>query len=217
VTAPAVAGRGRVRGRGDGGVSVLELTIAMTLFVTLTAIFLAGVVQMSRATVSTQNTEETALAARKVYTRLDQQVRSASAVNSPVLVGGSWYLEFRTSAVPAGQSIRCTQWKADPANGTLSFRTFPDTATPGNPAWTPVASTLSWTAGDPAPLRLLPATGKFDRQRLVVDLTFRRGTTRAASLETVLVARNTDRTTPTNILDASGASTAPVCQQAGRP
>jgi hypothetical protein len=217
VTGKPRQARRRPGGTRDAGVSVLELVVAMSLFVTLTGIFLAAVVQMGSATVRTSNTEENAAVARKVYTRLDQQVRAASAVNTPEMVNGSWYLEFRTEAVPAGQSVRCTQWKLAPSTGTVSFRTFPDTATPGTPAWTTVATTFRWTSANPPPLVMLPAGGAYGRQRLAVNLTFQRGSTRSAALDTVLVARNTNLTTPTNTLTAAGTTAAPVCQQAGRP
>ena len=209
---------GRRSGRdADSGATLVELIVAMALLLALLGIFMAAVVTMSRATVRAQNTEANAAGLRRVYQALDRGLRSATAVNAPVLQGGTWYLEYQNGVVRAGDPPTCTQWKVDGGSASVSYRSWPtDVATPTATAWRRIADGVAVPSGRP-PFTLQPAGATYATQRLLVDLPARAGATRGSGLQAQIVALNTSMATVTNTIDpATGASATQVCQEVSR-
>ena len=69
--------------RDDSGMSLVELIVAMGIFSIVIAIFMAGIVTMTRNTVRVQVTSDASESVRRVFQRLDKQVRYADAINLP--------------------------------------------------------------------------------------------------------------------------------------
>ncbi|MEJ5915751.1 PulJ/GspJ family protein [Pseudokineococcus sp. 1T1Z-3] len=205
-----------VAGPRDGGFTLVELLVAMSLFGLLCALVMGVVVGMSRETVTAQNSADNATDLRRVYTLLDRQVRGAQALNPATAAGGRWYLEMRLSPSAAGGTTSCAQWRLA-ADGTLAYRTFASSATAAVAAaapWTAVATDLEVPgSGDAPPFLMRPADTVHGSQRLEVRLTAQRGTTRSAGLETTLVARGTTSSTSTNAMTTASQT----CTQGGRP
>ena len=108
--------------RDDAGISIVELLIAMAIFVTVIVVFMAGVVVMTKNTVRSQVTIDAGDDVRRVFQVIDKQVRYADAINRPGAGGGGrMYVEFRTPATVAASGVTtCTQWRWDPATELLA-------------------------------------------------------------------------------------------------
>ncbi len=204
------------RGPSDSGMTLIEMLVAMMLFTVLIGVFMSGIAVMTDSTVRTQAATGSSDEIRRAYQRLDKQIRYASAVNAPGLVGGNEYIEFETTAVAPGEDPTCTQWKLDAAADTLAFRTWPDLATATASTWTVVASrVLNVPATEPV-FTFQPVDEAHTKQRVDVFLKVKDARGDGAELKSSFVALNTTPTTVTNEVIASGASKYPVCQQVGR-
>jgi prepilin-type N-terminal cleavage/methylation domain-containing protein len=202
----------------EGGYTLVELLVAMGLFGVLIAIYMAGIVQMTRSTVRVQNVTGSTDEARRAFDRFDHQLRYASAVNRPVEVGNDWYLEFLTTATGTS-SGQCTQWRLLSATDQLQLRTWPDVATPVATNWVTVASHV---VNDPNqvsqyPFGFHPADSTYNRQSLDLTLLVSNGPTGGAQVKATFVARNTSTATVTNAATVNPlVSDTQVCQQLGR-
>lgn len=207
----------RRRPRDDSGYTLIELLVAMGLFTFLIVIFMSGIVQMTRSTVRVQNVTGSADEARRAFTRMDRQLRYASAVNRPVRVGDDWYLEFQTTSTGTTTGA-CTQWRLVDSGNRLQYRTWPDTGSPTASSWTTVASDV---ANDPTaqpPFSFAAADSTYTRQRVTLFLHVTDGQPGSAEVRATFVARNTSTATVTNAdaTPADGVSDSQVCQQVGR-
>lgn len=208
--------RGR-REPGDGGMTTIELIVAMGIFTVVCVVFLTGVVMMTRSTVRASSQSQAVDSSRIIFQRLDRQVRYAESVNAPGTgAGGAQYVEFRISATVSDTGVaRCYQWRYDPSLGSIAWRTWDDTAGTAPGAFTTVATDILPAPtgySDPYPFTFQTATSVHTRQEL--SLRLRAGTSIAAAAvdtESSFVARNSSASSQSNTLDGSGQSSAPVC------
>lgn len=212
----------------DAGISIPELLVAMFILTVVSAVFMAGVVQMSRNAVQSQVTTDAADSVRRVFQRLDKEMRYADAVNFPGTSGtGRRYLEFRVPAVAARTGVTtCVQWRWDPATERLESRTWAETAAT-LPAFGIVAEDVVLgtdpTPIDPAdppypyPFGLVVASPEHPRQSVTFRMQMRADVgTRDIQSQTLFVARNSTVDSAGNT-DTNGdsVSDSPACWRAG--
>ncbi len=212
----------RPAGRDDG-MTLVELMVAMGIFTTVVALFMSGLVVITRGTVRDTSQSDAMSASRVAFQRLDRQVRYAEAVNAPGTgASGAQYVEFRISgAVAATGQPRCYQWRYDPTVRTLSMRMWDDLAGVSPPPYTTVATNVQPAPsgyGAPYPFAFTPASTTQAHQAL--SLRLRAGVDSAqvsVDTTTTFSARNSSIDSQSNVLDG-GQSAAPVCRSvATRP
>jgi prepilin-type N-terminal cleavage/methylation domain-containing protein len=207
-------------GRRDAGFSVVELSVAMVISSLLLAIVVAALISMVR---SYQKVQDTTLAddrGRVILDRLDHDLRQASAVNLPQMVGGSAYVEYETDVGAPGAAPMCTQWRLDGAAHVLAVRTWTLPAPATAPAWAPVATGVVNDLTTEAPFAVAAAGSlpgvTVQREQLTVQLRLSlphgEALTRAA-----MTARNSSAATGAAVdADGDGVPDAPVCLTFGR-
>lgn len=211
-------------GHREDGFTILEVVVSMSIFLVVLAVFLAGMVSMTRGTSRAQTTADAGDALRIAFQNMDQQIRYSSSINYPGAgTSGAVYVEFITTAQPDGQAPLCTQWRYDPSAGSLGYRTVRDAAGATPSAWRDVAFDIRNELSGPSavkPFILKPAGGAQLRQSLEVKMlaAVENGGV-PADTSTVFVARNSSGSSPSNSdLDHDGRSDSPVCMsRLGRP
>ncbi len=198
----------------EGGHTLVELIVAMSLFTTVLAVIVGVVVQLTADVRKNENLSAAADGARKAFARLDLQVRYASAINRPGTTGNDWYVEFQ--AIDATNTLVCRQWRLVNSTHQLQQRSWDASVTPATPpTWQTVATSV---VNDPAtqpPFAFSAASASVPTQQLTVDLVVTQGRSSSATvnLSTTFAARNTDTTTSTN-----PTGSALICQNGvGRP
>lgn len=209
--------------------TLVELIVAMGIFTVIIAVFMAGVVVMTRDTARAQAVSDAGTEVQGIFQRFDRDVRYASAINLPWFGSGagagSYYVEYLVSAVEGGTAPQCTQWRYVPGtggkNGVLQRRSWPDGSVPSPlPAWRTEASNVRNDLTQPAQRPFQMSVTLKQQLRVVLDVgpgpagaQARKG----AGLDAFFVARNTTDLTATRT-DKNGdrLSDSPVCQGVGR-
>lgn len=196
----------------DSGMSLIELLVAMGIFVVIIAVFMSGVVSMTKDTARALGVSDATTSARKVLDRFDKQVRYSTAVNSPGFgASGSYYVEYLGPAQVAGATAVCAQWRYDPTLRTIAIRTWTDSATPVLSAWSVLATNVRNTAASPAFVLTFAGVGRL-RQQLTVTLDIGPGSRAGAQVATTYVARNSSVDSQSNSdVDGDLVSDSPVC------
>jgi prepilin-type N-terminal cleavage/methylation domain-containing protein len=187
-------------GRSDeSGFTLIELLVAMGIFAVLMAIFSTSMADFSRSTVRTYRTSDQTTQSRVVFNLFDKQVRAASVITHPALVGLNWYVEYRNDAVTPST---CTQWVLRTDTHALAFRSWTAGASAASTvsAWRTVVTDAANTTAQ-APFGFTASTTDVPRQSLSVSLLFRQGTGPVTVSNSVFVARNSTTSTVTNALD----------------
>jgi len=203
------------RGERDEGISLIELIVALGIFSTVVAIFMAGVVVMTRNTVRSQVVSDSGDALRVTFQRLDKQVRYADAINfEGAGAGGAQYVEFRTPATVAPSGVTtCTQWRWDPATKVLQYRMWAQSDAT-LPSFTTIAkNVVAGTA--PYPFDMVPASPTHPRQSLKVTLVASVDD-RTVTTASEFVARNSSVESAGNAdTNGDGISDVPACWRSG--
>ena len=210
---PPGSGRACLR---TAGFTLVELVVAMGLFAVLLAVLMSAIIGMIGNLRKTQGIADASGQARVAFDRLDRQLRYATAVNRPVLVGQDWYLDFATLNT-SGQ-IECRQWRVEAATELLQQRTW-TVAQAAPPSWAGVATGVVNNPASQPPFTFVAADAQNPTQQVTVDLVLTRGANPPGHAETrsTLVARNTDTTTATNAdTNSDGVSDQQVCQEVAR-
>lgn len=199
------------KGRPDDvGMTLVELIVAMGIFVIVIAVFMSGIVVMTQNTARAQAVADSGDGVRLAFQRLDKEVRYAAAINRPGFgTDGAYYVEYLTTAVPAGKPPICTQWRVVPSTRELQRRTWNNTSPAKATSWTTVTDGVRNNLADSTqlPFQFTAASSTRLSQSLRVYLDVGNGApgataSKGAQLDAVFFARNTDSTTPTN--SASG-------------
>ena len=209
---------------GDSGFTLTELLVSMAIFAIVITVFMGAMVSITHATARAQEVANAGDSVRMAFQMLDRQIRYAEAINSPgVGSSGAHYFEFLTSAQRDGELPLCTQWRFDPVEGTLAYRTWRDVTVGTVSDWREVAD---WMRNDLSgatprtPFTLLSTGGSRTRQELVVSFDAGRTPTSEAGADvaTSFVARNSSAGSITNDNNKDGVSDAFVCtSHLGRP
>lgn len=212
----ALRNRLRRTTRSDGGMTLVELLVAMFIFSIVLAIVGTAMRSMIASTVRVNGTGEAVVDVDRVFNRLDKQVPYASAINAATQVGTRSYIEFRTDVEVGGFPPGCWQYRLDSATGLLQVRRAPEATPAAVTAWSTIATEVQPrpdAAADP-PFSLVPSEdgGSFvDRQQLRVAIDVTRTGAPPVTLDTSWVARNTNRETATNKFIPAGPR-ARVCE-----
>jgi prepilin-type N-terminal cleavage/methylation domain-containing protein len=192
--------RGQARS-GDEGVTLIEVAVAMIIMAVLMAIFTSSVLQMFR---SADRTEAVSIAQSQnntAFLRLDTAIRYASAISSPGVVGGNYYVEFLTSN---STTPVCTELRLNVTASQLQIRTWNQGASPLVPsAWVPLASNVTSST----PFQFLDADATYNFQRLRLNLvadTKSEGISAAATTDVTFTALNTELGTATTTVCTEG-------------
>ncbi|MGF1647483.1 MAG: type II secretion system protein J [Kineosporiaceae bacterium] len=189
--------RARHRWAGDGGFTLVELVVAMSIFTVVVVISLAALRSMATTTVRTTQVADARVEADRLYNRLDKIVPYAAAVNPAGQAAGDWWVELRTDVAAGGQAPRCWQLRLDVPDAELRLRSWPPGAPAAVSSWTTVASGAAVRDGVP-PFALRAADDRVARQRLVVAVDIGLPGAPPYPLDSTFTARNTSGATPTN-------------------
>lgn len=202
----------------DEGFSLIELIVAMGIFIIFVSLFLGAVVGLARGTTRAQVSAEATGGVIILFQNIDRQVRYADGINNPGTSSGKTYVEFRTPAASAPSRVTtCTQWRYDPDKAIIESRTWDDTASSVAKPWSVKLTSVEPDAAAGYPFAMVPVgTAGSTKQQFV--LTVRAGNSSAGAATNIsssFFAKNTHSGSPGNAVDAAGVSTNPVCQRTG--
>ena len=180
--------------------TLVEVMVSMSVFSVLLAIFTTGVLSMFRSADKNMDIAQTVTQANLAFTRLDKQIRYASAVSSPTdpaLASGS-YVEYLISVANVGT---CYELWYDPAKHALRTRNWSAQGVAPN-SWTTLATGVTATK----PFTLIQPVKQFTFQRLKLDLTTTAGgggnpTTAQTTVTFTALNTNAFTTSPTVCTD----------------
>jgi prepilin-type N-terminal cleavage/methylation domain-containing protein len=184
----------------DGGFTLVESLISMTIMLVVMLMFTTGVLRIFR---SANTTEQISVAQSQVYRafqRIDKEIRYAAGISTPGTVGGSPHVEFLTTHT--GSNV-CVQLRLDVSARQLQRRTWTLGAGPDeDDAWFPLASEVSAAT----PFSYLPPAGAFTFQRLRIRLeaAAAAGTGPVAATDVTFTALNTDPDTESTTVCGEG-------------
>ncbi|WP_309616942.1 prepilin-type N-terminal cleavage/methylation domain-containing protein [Salinibacterium sp.] len=209
-------------GEPDRGYTIIEVIVSIGIFTLFIAMMLTTIVAISQSSTRTQLVGESTNGAITVFGALDRQVRYSDAINYPgPLLPGKQYVEFRTPAESTATRVTtCTQWMFDPAEKSLSSRTWPDVAGSTETPWVIRLSNVidDQTTGSSYPFTLVPVgLSGSSMQKLVVALhAGNQALDQGAQFTSSFVARNSSTKSPSNAdVDANLVSDTPVCVRTG--
>lgn len=212
--------------RAQAGYSLVEMVVAISIFMIFSSMVTASIVQLTRSAAASETRAASSSVLSNAFQNLDRSIRYASSVNFPGVGGdGSTYIEYWVSPLAAadGQG-KCVQWRYNPTAGTLATRSWhSDTDHDGTlGVWQVKASNVQAAdAGTPTwkyPFELIPAAGSASQQ---VVFTLRVGSDAYGAVsraQTRFVARNSNDTSASNA-EIPGSSppesATPVCNISG--
>lgn len=197
--------RSRLRSNEESGFSLVELIVAMGIFIVFISIFMASVTTLARGTSKAQVTAEASTGVMVVFQTLDRQIRYADTVNvaGPSTGGsGARYIEFRTLKPVTGAAdvLTCTQWRYLPTEARIEMREWLEAS--------PATTTTSWSTkltnvvdegGAGYPFTMIPANFTTTKQQLKLRLTAgTEGIDATATVDTTFVARNSSSSSVSN-------------------
>jgi hypothetical protein len=209
------AGNLRRRITQDDGTSLMELMVGMTLMLIFMGMFTGAVIMMNAAMNKSQAVNETASQINSAFLDLDSTVRYAAFISTPAnnSPSGYWYVELRVTNT--GKEV-CNQLRVNTTSQQLQQRTWvvPDTAPSSLTTWAPIASGISnggaVSGATTQPFYLVPPKATTLFQQLTINLISPSGS--GSSLTS-----STSSFTFTALNSIIPVSTAPICQQQGRP
>lgn len=183
----------------QGGFTLIELMVAMGIFMVLVSILLIATSQLARGAVRVQVTAKSTSEVLLVFQNLDRQVRYSDAINAPGLgASGDRYVEFRVPASSAADGVTtCVQWRFRPADGTVQTRRWQDGSAVAPTEWSTKLSNAvdRGTTGYPFARDLTSP-----RQQLLLALdTGVPGVDGGTAIKTSFVARNSVSTAASDV------------------
>jgi prepilin-type N-terminal cleavage/methylation domain-containing protein len=175
--------------RDDAGVTLVEVTVTMSIMAVVMLMFTGGVIQMYRSTHKNESIATAQAQTNIAFLRLDKEIRYATGISTPGLVGTDNYVEYLTTNT--GTAV-CTQLRLKVDAKQLQRRSWIQGALPGD--FVPLASSVSSSA----PFTLFQADATYNFQRLQLRLTATSGTggtLTAAETDITFTALNTSLST----------------------
>jgi len=96
----------------DDGFSLVEVMVTMTIMSIMMVIFTGAILQIYRTSTATESLTTAQSQLRLAFQRFDRELRYASWIAEPGMVGTAWYVEF---AGPA--DVGCLQLRLETAPG----------------------------------------------------------------------------------------------------
>jgi prepilin-type N-terminal cleavage/methylation domain-containing protein len=101
----------------DAGFSMIEVMVTMTIMSIMMVIFTGAILQIYRTSTATESLTTAQTQLRLAFQRFDRELRYASWVAEPGMVGTAWYVEF---AGPADAGCLQLRLETDPGGGNAS-------------------------------------------------------------------------------------------------
>jgi prepilin-type N-terminal cleavage/methylation domain-containing protein len=194
---PAIAGHGN-----DGGFTLLEVMVTMSILAVFLAVATDGLLSLYRLTDKAQAIADAQQQVGITFGRLDRELRYSSGISTPAYVGADPFVEFVTTST--GSPI-CTQLRLLVSDQQLEQRTWlQGTASITPSGWTVLANGVT-TTSQPFALAVADATVNF--QRLTVSVSAAGGGAGGAStrdFSAAFTALNTSLTTDSAAVCAEG-------------
>ncbi len=160
----AAVRRWQAVGHADAGLTMIEVVVAMSIMSVLMVMFTGSMLRMFRAANHTESVSAAQSQLNTAFLRLDKEIRYASAISTPGLVGTDPYVEYVTTN--SGAAL-CTELRLRVADRRLLRRSWAQGASPLVPSpWLPLASGVTGTA----PFTRTAADATFPFQRLQLRL-----------------------------------------------
>jgi len=204
----------------ESGMTLIELAVSMTVMSLAVTIFTSGFVLVYGMTNRTDAAATAQLQLDIAYRRLDRELRYASAISKPAVLGGDAYVEYTAvqlawpnATPPDATTISvCVELRFSASGRQLQRRSWDPTVQPIAPtAWVPLADGVqpgSAAASTTQPFTLLPADPVYNFERLRVSLVGTAG--RGSS------AQSRDASVTYNALNSDPAKTTDTVCTAGR-
>jgi prepilin-type N-terminal cleavage/methylation domain-containing protein len=195
-------------GERDGGFTLLEIMISMSLMSVFMALFSGAVLQMYGVSNKVESVTRSSTQLNLAFQRIDKQVRYASAISPPnktKSAAGAWYVEFDNTSSGADN---CYQLRV--YNSQLQERSWIGTPT-SSPIWIPLASGVTMPATSPFTFAVAAGSQTSQRLKIALSATANSGSKVTTSQTAVsFEAMNSGQgTSPTN----DGSSL--ICQNTG--
>lgn len=127
----------RRREPDDAGVSLIEILVTLSVMSVVMVVATTGILQTYRTLAATESAAQGQAELRRVYQRLDKEVRYASWVALPAKVGSAWYVELAVGG------NWCRQLRFDTVAKVLQMRRWAAGSPPAaDQAWQVVGSSL---------------------------------------------------------------------------
>jgi len=200
---PARRPANRLRRTEDGGTTLIEVVVSMSIMSVFMAMFTVGILQMSRAVNKNEATSTAQSQLNIAFMRLDKEIRYAAGVSAPGSVDANPYVEYliTNSGTPV-----CTQLRLQVAAGQLQRRAWVQGSSPLTPsAWIPLASDVS--SAQPFTFSAADATYSFQRLQLrLVATSGSGGTATAKQTDVTFTAMNTSLSSSSATVCTEGRS-----------
>lgn len=207
----------------DSGFTLTEVVVSMTVMTVAVTVFTAGFVQTFQQLNRTDAGATAQLQLDVAYRRLDRELRYASAVSKPAVIGSDAYVEYMLvqlagpSTGPGGTATTtlstCVQLRFSASTRRLLRRTWdPNSPSISPTAWMPLADAVLPGAAAPSPTQpftLRPADATYNYERLRISLVSTGGsgsTAQARSASVTYSALNSDPTKTTDTVCSAGRS-----------
>jgi len=213
--------------RADTGFSLAEVMVTIGVMSVVGVVFTGAILQIYQTTVKTETISIVQAQLHRAFGRLDKEIRYASWIAEPGLVGTAWYVEFAAADETQCRQLRFETAPAlEPDNETdgvgllqLIGWTRGTPPIPGAPAQTVASQLVAPGAGGPferQPAGISPSVSPSSAgagsdfaaefQRLRIQLSTQVGGS-IAQIDTTFTALNTSRNTPDANACAEGRPT----------
>lgn len=201
----------------ESGYSLIELIVAMSLFSVFLAMFIAGIVAITRVTTEARVDAQTSSSVGVAMQRIERSVRYADSVNYAGSVGNNSYVEWRTDKQSTVDGIEtCTQLRYSEVDGTIAMRSWQSGTAPSATAWNVLVKSIRGEATNAYPFATVPAiVGVSNYQGLTVHTVAGLSETAGTDATTTVYAKNSTVNSPSNLTNAGGQSITPVCMGTG--
>lgn len=193
--------------RGDGGFSLTEVMLSMSIMSVVMAVATTGLIQMFRSTDLAETRSLTQTALLQSFAKLDRDVRYADRINAPYTrPNGDFAVDY---VLPDDRGVlQCVRLTLT-ATGALTRLQWPQASTPDGAVPSTVALDLASGNGAATPFTVTPGgVGDSNFDRLQVQLASTVGVPGAGSqrsFDLQFTALNTDRSSTAPSYDCSHA------------
>lgn len=187
----------------DDGFTLVEIVVATSIMAACMAMFTAGIIQIYRFVNKTETAADAQGQLAIAFQRLDKELRYASGISTPGLVGDNPYVEYLTTGT--GTAV-CSQLRLNVTTGVLQYRSWDQGSSPLAPSgWATLAAGVS----SAQPFTVTPAGSTFNFQRLTLSLVVSSGgggTATTTQTEVTFTALNTSLATSSATVCTEGRS-----------
>ncbi|MGO2654704.1 MAG: PulJ/GspJ family protein [Pseudoclavibacter sp.] len=109
----------------QAGYTLVEVIVAISIFLMFLSMFIAGVVKLTRTTYAAAERSESSSSLSVLYQAIDPKVRYAQYINEPQKLGSHVYVEMFVPSTSTSDTLNhCTQLRYDSTAGTVAMRNW---------------------------------------------------------------------------------------------